>query len=52
MYVSQDIALVFTDESIHLLGPSVGDSYCSCHEQSVDEVETHFEEWNRSWSCE
>ena len=52
MYVSHDISLVFTDEIIHLFGPSVRDSHCSCHKQSVDEVEMHFEEWNRGWACE
>jgi hypothetical protein len=32
--------------NIHLFAPSVRDSHCSRHEQSVDESKTHFEEWN------
>jgi hypothetical protein len=32
--------------NIHLFAPSVRDSHCSRHEQSVDESKTHFEEWD------
>ena len=47
MYVSQDVAPKARAKLFHLFAPSVRNSHCSCHEQSVNEFKTHVEEKNR-----
>lgn len=52
MYVSQDVAPKAKAKLFHLFAPSMRNSHCSSHKQSVNVFKTHVEVRNRDWIWE